>query len=134
MNIVLDASTLIALLKDEAGADIVEAFLEDPQHTCFIHAVNVCEVFYKYAHHTDAETVETAIADLSRSGIDINRDLDDKFSREVGQLKMKLQSPSLADCFCVALAIRLGATLLTADRPDFEPDAREGLCAVQFIR
>jgi len=33
----------------------------------------------------------------------------------------------------IALAMRTDATLLSADRPDFEPAARGEFCAVQFI-
>jgi PIN domain nuclease of toxin-antitoxin system len=43
MTFVLDACAIIAYLRDEEGADVVEsALLGD--NACVAHAVNVCEV------------------------------------------------------------------------------------------
>lgn len=43
MTVILDACALIAFLRDEAGADIVEAALI--HESCVIHAINMCEVY-----------------------------------------------------------------------------------------
>lgn len=45
---VLDACAMIAYLRDEPGADRVEALLLDKNNLCVAHAVNVCEVFYDF--------------------------------------------------------------------------------------
>ncbi len=42
MNYVLDASAMIAYLRAETGADIVDAIICDPRHVCFAHAMNLC--------------------------------------------------------------------------------------------
>lgn len=48
MIYVLDANAMIAVLNDEAGADIVEGLLIKDDTTAYAHAVNVCEVFLSY--------------------------------------------------------------------------------------
>ena len=42
---VLDAGAMIANLRDEPGADVVERILLDTDALCIAHAVNLCEVY-----------------------------------------------------------------------------------------
>jgi len=42
----LDASAMIAFLRDELGAQVVAEALLDPDSQCHAHALNLCEVFY----------------------------------------------------------------------------------------
>mgnify|MGYP001616994244 CR=1 FL=1 len=44
MTFVLDACAIIALLRNEAGAEITDRLLLE--QTCMAHAVNLCEVYY----------------------------------------------------------------------------------------
>ena len=44
MTFVLDACAIIAYLRDEEGADVVESALLGDD-ACVAHAVNVCEVY-----------------------------------------------------------------------------------------
>ena len=48
MKIVLDACAVIALVKNEQGADIVEEYLLNDDYECMIHGVNICEVYYGF--------------------------------------------------------------------------------------
>ena len=41
MNRVLDACAMIAFLRDEPGAKVVEAILTDSSNQCFAHAISV---------------------------------------------------------------------------------------------
>jgi uncharacterized protein with PIN domain len=45
----LDASAMVAYLRSEPGADLVRQILRDTTHTCYAHAVNLCEVYYGFA-------------------------------------------------------------------------------------
>lgn len=45
MIFVLDASAMIAYLRDEPGAAAVAEALIDPTSKCHAHALNLCEVF-----------------------------------------------------------------------------------------
>jgi PIN domain nuclease of toxin-antitoxin system len=47
VSTVIDASALIAFLRDEPGADVVENLFSAPE-TCYAHALNLCEVCYDF--------------------------------------------------------------------------------------
>ena len=83
---VLDACALIAFLRDEPGADLVEGFLNDSAK-CYVHALNFCEVYYDFWRAAGHEAAESAVADLLSLGIQERNDLDSQFWREVGRLK-----------------------------------------------
>jgi predicted nucleic acid-binding protein len=136
---VLDACAMIAYLRDETGADVVEAYLADEGCHCSAHAVNLCEVYYDVARDktlpaADAlAAADDAIETLLDAGVELRDDIDPPFWKGVGQLKMA-GGIALADCFAIALAQRAGAELLTSDHKEFDPVAAEGLCLVTFIR
>jgi PIN domain nuclease of toxin-antitoxin system len=133
MSAVIDASALIAFLRDEPGAGAVENVLGLPQ-PCYAHALNLCEVYYDFWRASDRNAAESAIADLLRLGIQERTDMDAEFWRDVGRLKAVHRRVSLADCCALALARRLGANLLSADRHEFEPLLAAGVCKIEFIR
>lgn len=130
----LDASAMIAYLRDEPGADEVESRLEDDSELCAAHAINVCEVYYKAARRSGVDAAESAVQDLRNQGLMVRDDPDETFWRDVGQHKASISSIPLADCFVVALANRMDADAMTADHPDFDPIAESGRCRVTFIR
>ena len=45
MNVVLDASAMIAFLRGEPGADIVGHYFEPQAHSLYTHALNLCELY-----------------------------------------------------------------------------------------
>jgi predicted nucleic acid-binding protein len=133
MIYVLDAPALIALLRQEPAWEVVEGLLVDPDHTCFAHAVNLCEVYYDFARALDERTAQNAIQDLYAAGIVPREDMDQSFWQDVGHLKSSIRA-SLADCFGVAMARRVNAELVTSDHRELEPVAQQGLCLVRFFR
>lgn len=133
MNHVLDACAMLAYLNGEPGSEVVESILGDPAHSCFAHAVNLCEVYYDFLRRSDERIAREAVADLLADGIVERRDLSRRFWQPVGEHKARGRI-SLADCFCIALARQLSADLVTSDRREFEPLAPLGLVTVRFIR
>ena len=126
---------MIAYLRDETGADIVQDLLVDDTELCMAHAINMCEVYYKLVRYTDEEEVRSAIQDLLEAkGLVVREDLDEAFWLDVGRHKAAIGSAPLADCFVVALANRTDAEVVTADHPDFDPIEDQGICRVRFIR
>jgi predicted nucleic acid-binding protein len=125
---------MIAYLRDEPGADTVEDALTNDEQPCVAHAVNVCEVYYRAVRRSDETKAASAIEDLVGMGLVVRDDLDADFWIAVGNYKASMPSVPLADCFVVALANRLDAEALTADHPDFDPIAKQGICRVTFIR
>jgi PIN domain nuclease of toxin-antitoxin system len=133
LNTVLDASALIAFLRDETGADVVENALSG-QGKCYAHALNLCEVYYDFFRASNQPVAEAAISDLLGLGIEDRTDMDSEFWRDVGALKAVHRRVSLADCCALALARRLEARLVTADRHEFEPLFAAGIGQIEFIR
>jgi PIN domain nuclease of toxin-antitoxin system len=132
---VLDASAMIAYLRGEPGADRVEsAFSGNSGPPCIAHAINLCEVYYKFMRASGEDDARSAIRDLKSVGLTLTDLLDEPFWRDVGRYKATLNSLPLADCFVVALANRLDTDVMTADHPDFDPIAEQGICRVTFIR
>ncbi len=125
--VVLDASALLALLFNEAGADAVAARLVGAT----ISAVNLSEVAAKLADQGMPE--EGITATLREFDLDI-RPFDASQARMAGALRTVTRSAglSLGDRACLALAQSIGAVALTADRAWAEL-ALEGL-RVQLIR
>lgn len=134
MRLTLDASALIAFLQGEPGGALVSDAIDDPPNTCYVHAVNACEVYYDFARTEGYTKAQEVVADLAAIGLTIRTDMDTEFWQEAGGYKANLRRISLADCFCVALTRRLDAEMLTADRHEFDAIAERGVCGIRFIR
>jgi ribonuclease VapC len=108
---VLDASALLALLNNEAGADVVREVLPD----AVISAVNFSEVV---AWLTRIGVPDGDISDiLDVLGLTIIP-FDTKLAYKTGQMAEMTKSLglSLGDRACLALAINLTAIAVTADK------------------
>jgi PIN domain nuclease of toxin-antitoxin system len=132
MSVVLDACALIALLRGEAGSEIVAQNLIEGN--CFAHAVNLCEVYYDCIRVDGEDKAEALVRDLMDAGVTGRTDIDEDFWKEVGRIKAGIARISLADCFAIALARRLNVPVLTSDHHEFDNIAAHGICAVEFIR
>lgn len=109
-RIVLDASALLCLLNDEAGADRVATILT----RSVIGATNLAEVVSKLRERglTLAEVQEV----LGGLHLDV-RPLSAAQAMTIGDLRpaTRMLGLSLGDRACLALAIELGAELYTTD-------------------
>ncbi|MCL5105299.1 MAG: type II toxin-antitoxin system VapC family toxin [Armatimonadetes bacterium] len=132
MNLVIDANAILALFHNEPGGVEVGEMIDDPNNTCYMHAVNLCEVYYDYFRTNGMLDATSAVDDLSETSLIVREDMDKGFWHEAGTHKA-VRKLSLADCFCLTLARRLGARLITADH-EFDPVARQGIADIQFIR
>jgi PIN domain nuclease of toxin-antitoxin system len=130
---VLDACAMIAYLKGEQGGATVERLLRDPRHTCYAHAINLCEVYYDFIRSANEETAEAAITDLVVDGVAERGDMDPALWRDAGRLKAGRRL-SLADAIGVSLARRLGGDFVTSDHHEFDALVAAGLAPILFIR
>ena len=117
---VLDSHALIALLFGERGCEKVTALLEraaEAERPALVCAANWAEVGYTVTRKAGAEGWRQArdrLLGLPIKIIDVGQDLAER----AGELKVPGRM-SLADCFAAALAIELGADLVTGD-PEFK--------------
>jgi ribonuclease VapC len=110
-EIVLDASALMAVLRDEPGAAAVEAVLD----AAAISTVNLSEVQAKLVERgTPAASAWSWLVDLDLDVIDF----DAPQARIAGDLRALTRAHGLSfgDRACLALARVLAAPALTADR------------------
>jgi PIN domain nuclease of toxin-antitoxin system len=133
MPFVFDACAMIAFLTGEPGSQDVEALLAKDEN-CVAHAVNMCEVYYDFLKACGDEAIaSSAIKDLQSVGIGTREDMDFGFWSVAGRQKAK-GGIALADCFAVALALRISGAVVTSDHKEFDPIVQQGQCPVKFIR
>ena len=130
---ILDSSAMIAYLREESGAVIVNQILADPNNLCFAHAINLCEVYYDAIRIGGPDDAEKSLDGLFALGVIERNDFDTSFWKEVGKIKAHNRA-SLADCCAVALANKLRGTVITSDHHEFDKIAEDSVCQVQFIR
>jgi ribonuclease VapC len=110
-EVVLDASALLALIHGEAGAERVKAALP----AAMLGSVNLAEVVTKLVERRMRRD------DIAEVLLELDLDLhpfDEALAFETGVLRANTghRGLSLGDRACLALARRLGARVLTADR------------------
>lgn len=111
MTVVLDASALLAYLKDEPGGDVVEAVLAES----VMSSVNWAEVIQKSI--AAGVVVDGMLDDLQALGLVV-----EPFTSEDGEvagrlwLETRQYGLSLGDRACLSLGMRLGVAVLTSDR------------------
>ena len=133
MRVILDACAMIAYLRDEPGADVVEECFSQEPPICLAHAVTMCEVFYDFLRASGEAAAKAAIDGLRSDGVFVREDMDEAFWTQVGRYKVSCKV-SLADAFIIVLAERYDAEVITSDRREFTPVAAKGVCRVRFIR
>ena len=134
MKVVLDACAVIALIKDEPGADRVEEHLLNDEHECMIHSVNLCEVYYGFFRADGKAFAQEVVSRLQQANVSFRPDLTMDFWQQVGQYKATIVRISLADCFALALDANENGVLVTSDRKEFEPVVLLDICSIEFIR
>lgn len=108
MTTVVDASLVLAWLQDEEGADEAEPLLMEG----VIGAANWSEVLQKVRQHgAPAGVVARLLASFGLSVVDVTQ-ADAEIAAGLWQRGMAL---SLADRLCLALGVRAGLPVATAD-------------------
>ena len=134
MKVILDACAVIALVKNEIGADIIEGFVLNAECDCMIHSINLCEVYYGFFRVDGEEFAKEVINRLQLYNVSFCPNLTISFWQQVAKYKANIKRISLADCFALTLANREGGILVTSDRKEFEPVVPLNICQINFIR
>ena len=130
---VLDASAMIAVLQGEPGAEVVESVLRDMEKKKVAHGVNMCEMYYHFLRQNNEAAAEGAVSTVLGLKVAVREDMDSVFWRSVGQLK-RAHTLALGDCFCVAMAMRLGGEVVTSDHHEMNALVPLKICPILFIR
>lgn len=111
MRVVLDSSVVLAFLLDEPGGEAIPPVIED----AVVSTVNLAEIVAVLTRGGNPEEeVRAIIAELAIAAIAP----DEAMALDAGFLHDATRKAglSLGDRFCLALARRLAAPVLTADR------------------
>jgi len=117
---VLDSYAMIAYLEDELGADRVAQVLNQlvkGKAKGFMSVVNWGEVYYNTMREqgvSEAEKVTLQLDKFPIQIVDVNKELAYEAAKLKGEFRI-----AYADCFAVALSVKLNADLVTGD-PDFK--------------
>ncbi len=111
--IVLDASALLANIKDEPGAQRVRDIMREASDGLFMHAINASEVAYHLIRFGLPPVPAFRLA--APKGVMIIEDLERRLWERVAVLKAEYRNLALGDCAAISLAESLGAELLTGD-------------------
>ena len=128
---VLDASVMLAYLRDEPGVDEVGEILGDSEAIRIAHSINWCEIYYSLIGERDELAASEAVAWLRRLGVVDRSDPDPDLWRRAAQIKTGGRI-SLADC--LALAEKVAGTTVTSDRREFGPLGDRVTSPIKFIR
>lgn len=109
--IVIDASALIATLRNEIGADTVDEQLDGAMMASVNFGEAAQRQFRDGKTRTDMHDLANELA-LVIMPVDAELALDAAEIREIG----RASGLSQADCICLALAKREGVVVLTGDR------------------
>lgn len=112
-EVVLDASAILALVKDEPGADFVAEWLRDRDGV--LSSVNLAESVSKLVDDGwPGRLIQSGIAGTGAQPVPFL--VEDAYVAGLLRERTRHRGLSLGDRACLALALRLGAPALTADR------------------
>jgi PIN domain nuclease of toxin-antitoxin system len=134
LKYILDACALLAQIKKEPGADIVDDLVkqgEAGEIELFINTVQLLEVYYDRRRVKGIEDAEEFLEWAYASPLHIV-DFTTALIHEAGRLKTSY-SMSLGDAIACATAIDLSATLVTKDGEITTVEQREKL-SVRWIK
>ena len=122
MRYVLDASALMALLKNEAGGGAVSELIYAAykgEAWISMHKLNLLEVYYDVYRFRGRELAEKIVAEVNNGPVTIVSQISDAVFVEAGRLKGTYRI-SLADSIALAEAGTSEAELVTADHHEFD--------------
>lgn len=129
----LDACAVIAYLRNETGAEILQAIIEQPMTFLVMHVCNLGEVYYDFFRVEGLAAAQSAWTNTLALPLTLRRDADDAFIQRVGILKVE-ERISFADAFALALAERLHVPLITTDHHEFDAVAQKGHLRFVWLR
>jgi len=119
---IFDACSLISVLSNEKGADVVKKLLQKAvigEIKILMHKVNFLEVYYYIYKRYDENVAKNLLKDIRISPIKLDNEITDDILIKAGRLK-SLYKMSLADSIGLAEAIINGGYFVTADHHELD--------------
>ena len=94
-NYVLDACALLALLRNEPGADIVADALNtavNGETEIIMNKVNLLEVYYDLYRTLGKDKADEILTEIKKRPLTINAEITDEIFEEAGRLKHHTKS------------------------------------------
>ena len=132
---VYGACALIAVLKDEPGAEVADAAYKEASDggaKLRISKVNLLEVYYGFLRDRGRDYTEEILQNVIQSIIEVT-DISIDIIREAGRLKTAYKI-SLADSVALEKAAASGGSLLTADHHELDAVEQADKISFQWIR
>lgn len=129
----LDACAVIAYLRQEAGAEVLQALIAQPTTWLAMHVTNLGEVYYDFFRDQGLPAAQLAWTNTLALPLTLRRDADDAFIQRVGVIKVE-ERVSYADAFALALTERLGLPLVTTDHHEFDAVEKKGHFRFLWLR
>ena len=128
---VLDACALLAVARNEKGADIVVGVYSEAskgEAKLFLNRINLLEVYYDFYRYRGKDYADNFVKTIKCSQVQIC-EFDEVIFTYAGRLKATYKI-SLADSIALAQTIAVKGSLLTCDLHEF--DAIEGKEPLKF--
>jgi len=119
---VLDACSLISVLTNEKGADVVKNLLQkavNGEIKILMHKVNFLEVYYYIYKRYDESAAKKLLENIRISPIKLDKEITDDILIKAGRLK-SLYKMSLADSIGLAETILNDGYFVTADHHELD--------------
>jgi len=133
---VLDACSLISVLTNEEGADIVKDLLQKAVNVevkILMHKVNFLEVYYYIYKRYNESIAKKLLKDIRISPIKLNNEITDDIIIKAGRLK-SLYKMSLADSIGLAETIINEGYFVTADHHELDIVEKKENLKIVWIR
>jgi predicted nucleic acid-binding protein len=135
LTYILDACSLIALLKREKGAEKVKTLLDESitgQSVIYMNTINLIEVNYFFIRILGKDKSNLILEQIYTMPINFIDIIDTIIFSEASRLKAQYAIP-IGDCIGLATAIKMNGTFVTSDHDDFmEIEKNESLPFLWF--
>jgi PIN domain nuclease of toxin-antitoxin system len=132
----LDSSALLAYLKTEEGADIVEELINkarEQNKPLFMSTANLTEVLYDQAKDATPAAILDIWDIISILPITFINKIGINISREAARIKM-VYHIALGDCFGLATCHNYGGTFVTADNGEMRKIEQDEGFSMLWVR
>jgi PIN domain nuclease of toxin-antitoxin system len=129
---VLDACSVLALIREEQGMDIVKNAIES-NAKIFLHSVTFLEIYYNLMKEFGVDSANLFYRNIVQTKITIIYEITECIIKNAGHFKSKYKI-SLGDSFVLATAKLYNAKIISSDHHEFDAIEKTGEIGVLWIR